>query len=59
MHGEHSMSHALIVEDDADAAQMMAALVASDNFTVATVADRCAFRSGNTVAARAARARGR
>jgi DNA-binding NtrC family response regulator len=30
------MSHALIVEDDADAAQMMAALVASDNFTVAT-----------------------
>ena len=30
------MSHALIVEDDADAAQMMAALAASDNFTVAT-----------------------
>jgi DNA-binding NtrC family response regulator len=30
------MSHALIVEDDTDAAQMMAALVASDNFTVAT-----------------------
>jgi two-component system response regulator AtoC len=30
------MSHALIVEDDVDAAQMMAALVAGDNFTVAT-----------------------
>jgi DNA-binding NtrC family response regulator len=30
------MSHALIVEDDSDAAKMMAALVASDNFTVAT-----------------------
>ena len=30
------MSHALIVEDDTDAAKMMAALVASDNFTVAT-----------------------
>jgi DNA-binding NtrC family response regulator len=31
------MTHALIVEDDVDAAQMMAALVASDQFTVATV----------------------
>jgi DNA-binding response OmpR family regulator len=30
------MSHALIVEDDIDAAQMMAALVATENFTVAT-----------------------
>ena len=30
------MTHALIVEDDVDSAQMMAALVASDNFTVAT-----------------------
>ncbi|HEY6514215.1 MAG TPA: sigma-54 dependent transcriptional regulator [Burkholderiaceae bacterium] len=30
------MSHALIVEDDTDVAQMMAALVAADNFTVAT-----------------------
>jgi two-component system response regulator AtoC len=30
------MSHALIVEDDVDAAQMMAALVATENFTVAT-----------------------
>src|SRR5262245_38346926 len=36
MHGETTMSHALIVEDDVDSAQMMAALVASDNFTVAT-----------------------
>jgi DNA-binding NtrC family response regulator len=30
------MSHALIVEDEVDSAQMMAALVASENFTVAT-----------------------
>ena len=30
------MSHALIVEDDADAARMMAALVAQQSFTVAT-----------------------
>jgi DNA-binding NtrC family response regulator len=30
------MTHALIVEDDVDSAQMMAALVASDQFTVAT-----------------------
>jgi DNA-binding NtrC family response regulator len=30
------MTHALIVEDDADAAQMMAALIATENFTVAT-----------------------
>jgi two-component system, NtrC family, response regulator AtoC len=30
------MSHALIVEDDIDAAKMMAALVATENFTVAT-----------------------
>lgn len=30
------MSHALIVEDDIDAAEMMAALVAAENFTVAT-----------------------
>jgi len=30
------MPHALIVEDDADAADMMAALIATENFTVAT-----------------------
>jgi two-component system response regulator AtoC len=30
------MTHALIVEDDADSAQMMAALIASEDFTVAT-----------------------
>ena len=30
------MSHALIVEDEVDSAKMMAALVASENFTVAT-----------------------
>lgn len=30
------MSHALIVEDDVDSAQMMAALIATENFTVAT-----------------------
>jgi two-component system response regulator AtoC len=30
------MSHALIVEDEVDSAQMMAALIASENFTVAT-----------------------
>lgn len=30
------MSHALIVDDDKDAAEMMAALVATENFTVAT-----------------------
>jgi two-component system response regulator AtoC len=30
------MTHALIVEDDADAAEMMAALIATENFTVAT-----------------------
>ena len=30
------MSHALIVEDDVDAAQMMAALIATEDFTVAT-----------------------
>jgi DNA-binding NtrC family response regulator len=30
------MPHALIVEDDIDAAQMMAALIATENFTVAT-----------------------
>ena len=30
------MSHALIVEDDSDAAEMMAALIATENFTVAT-----------------------
>lgn len=33
---ERLMHHALIVEDDVDAAQMMAALVATENFTVAT-----------------------
>ncbi|MEO8409980.1 MAG: sigma 54-interacting transcriptional regulator, partial [Propionivibrio sp.] len=31
------MSHALIVDDDIDSAEMMAALVATENFTVATV----------------------
>ena len=30
------MTHALIVEDEVDSAQMMAALIASENFTVAT-----------------------
>ena len=30
------MSHALIVDDDGDSAEMMAALVATENFTVAT-----------------------
>jgi two-component system response regulator AtoC len=30
------MAHALIVEDDVDSAQMMAALIATENFTVAT-----------------------
>lgn len=30
------MSHALIVDDDVDSAEMMAALVATENFTVAT-----------------------
>ena len=30
------MTHALIVEDDADAAEMMAALIATEDFTVAT-----------------------
>ncbi len=30
------MSHALIVEDEVDSAQMMAALIATENFTVAT-----------------------
>ena len=30
------MAHALIVDDDSDAAEMMAALVAGENFTVAT-----------------------
>jgi len=30
------MSHALIVEDDREAAEMMAALIATENFTVAT-----------------------
>ena len=30
------MGHALIVEDDTDAAEMMAALIASEGFTAAT-----------------------
>ena len=33
------MSHALIVEDDVDAAQMMAALIATEDFTVATASN--------------------
>jgi two-component system, NtrC family, response regulator AtoC len=34
--GSKKMGHALIVEDDADAAQMMAALVATEGFSAAT-----------------------
>jgi DNA-binding NtrC family response regulator len=38
------MPHALVVDDDADAAEMMAALIASEGYTVAVAADLHAAR---------------
>ena len=42
------MPHALIVDDDADAAETMATLIASEGFTVATARHRCATRGARS-----------